>query len=305
MNRYCIYFLFIFLFIHTACVKKTEEMTGPTIGTLSIISDESMKDIVQQEEEIFERNYKYAKLNITYLNEYDMFTRFLADSIDAIFTTRSLTNEELTHFDQNSIHPRQYSFAKGALAFVTNKSQPDTNYTYEAMVAMFKGESKGKVFIIENAKSGITNDILHLINKSKLPDIFYALGSKKEVLDYVQKHDNAIGIVDWSDISDSDSALTKEILGAVELVGITRPVDSIQHGFVRPYQYNLQSDIYPFTRELYFISKTGMTDVGTGFASFISGEIGQKIILKAGLLPKYQSERILEIRNTSDIKVIK
>ncbi len=280
-------------------------MVGPTIGSLDIIADESMKDIVQQEEEIFERTYKYAKLNITYLNEYDMFRKFLADSIDAIMTTRALTKEEMDHFEQHKIHPRQYTFAKGALAFVTNKNQQDTAYTYEEILAMFETPAKDKVFIIENAKSGITNVILQLIGKPVLPGHFYALNSKKEVLDYVLKHDNAIGIVDWSDLSDSDNALTKEVLNTIHLLGISRPLDSIQHGFVKPYQYNLQDDLYPFTRELYFVSKTGMTDVGIGFASFISGDIGQKIILKAGLLPKFQSERVIEIRYTSDIKVVK
>ena len=44
---------------------------------------------------------------------------------------------------------------------------------------------------------------------------------------------------------------------------------------------------------------------GIGFASFITGEIGQKIILKAGLLPKYQSERIIELSPIQDIKVIR
>jgi phosphate transport system substrate-binding protein len=56
---------------------------------------------------------------------------------------------------------------------------------------------------------------------------------------------------------------------------------------------------------LYFISKTGREDVGIGFASFICGEIGQKIILKAGLLPKFQSERNIELNYTNDIKVVK
>ncbi len=305
MLKICIHISCSLLFFQIACVKKAEEMTGPTMGSLDIIADESIKDIVQQEEDIFERTYPYAKLNISYLAEYDMFHKLLADSIDAIMTTRPLTGEEIDHFKQLTIYPVQTAFARGAIAFMVNKNQADTTYTYEEMMSMFRAPSKDKVFIIENAKSGISNVILKLIDKPALPDHFYALNSKKEVLDYLAKHDNAIGIVDWSDLSDSDNSLTREILSSVHLLGISRPADSIQHGFVYPYQYNLQDDIYPFTREFYFISKTGMTDVGTGFASFISGEIGQKIILKAGLLPKFQSERVMEIRHTSDIKVIK
>ena len=305
MFKFCIHIICTFLFLHMACVKKADDIVGPTMGSLDVIADESMKDIVQQEEEIFERNYKYAKLNISFLNEFDMFRKFVADSIDAIISTRGLTKAELDYFEQQNIHPRQYPFAKGAIAFVINKNIPDTNYTYEQMLSMFAEPDHGKVFVIENAKSGLSNAILHLIDQPDLPDHFYALRSKKEVLDYVLKYDNAIGVVDWSELSDSDNPKSKAVLNTIQLIAVSRPLDSIQHGFVLPYQYNLQDDKYPFTRELNFISKTGMTDVGTGFASFISGEIGQKIILKSGLLPKFQSERILEITTTSDIKVIK
>lgn len=286
------------------CTQNPEKMVGPTIGSLDIISDETMKYIVEQEENIFERIYPYAKLNITYKPELEMFVDFMADSTKAIMSTRPLTAEEYNFFVKKKSYPIQYAFATGALAFVTNKNAVDTTYTYEELVNLFEDESKGKRFVIENAKSGITYEILDLIDTTALPSHFYALNSKQEVMEYVLAHENAIGILDWSDISDSDNENANEILNSINLLGFSRPVDSTQFGFLKPYQYNLQDHKYPFTRDLYFISNTGMTDVGTGFASFISGEIGQKIILKAGLLPKFQHERLLEFRYTSDIQVV-
>jgi len=280
-------------------------MVGPTIGSLNIIADENIKYIVEQEEDIFERTYKYADINITYLPELDMINRFMVDSVKSIMTTRPLTQEELDYFDQRQSHPRQFAFATGAIAFIMQKNPKDTAFTYEEMISMFKDGAKGKLFVIENAKSGITQEILRLVDTTSLPKHFYALESKKDVFDYVLTHENAIGIVDWSDISDSDSMGGKELLNSINLLGISRPLDSVQAGFIRPYQYNLQDHKYPFTRELYFISNTGKSDVGIGFASFITGEIGQKIILKSGLLPKYQTERVLELKISPDIKVIK
>jgi len=297
--------IFFTLLLSSSCVKKTEEMVGPTMGTIDIIADQSIKDIVEQEKEIFERTYKYAKLNIRYATEFDMFHQFLADSVDAIMTTRALTPEETKYLDQFQAIARHYAFATGAIAFITNKNVSDTTYTYEEMISKLADEKSGVLFVIENVKSGISNEVLKCIDKTSLPGHFYELPSKKEVLEYVQAHDNAIGIIDYSDISDSDNPFTKQVLESIHLLGISRPVDSLQAGFVQPFQYNLQDWKYPFTRQLYFISKTGKSDVGTGFASFISGDIGQKIILKAGLLPRFQSERNIEINRTSDIKVIK
>ena len=280
-------------------------MTGPTIGAIDIVADESIRYIVEQEENIFERTYKYAQVNITYLPEVDMFNKFMTDSIRVIMTTRPLTSEEVKFFEQKNSYPRQTAFATSALAFLVKKNVPDTVFTYEQMISKFRDDQNGKLFVIENAKSGISQEIVQLINAETLPKHFYALNSKKEVIDYILTHDNAIGIVDWSDISDSDNQEAKELLSNTELLGISRPLDSIQKGFVKPYQYNLQDRVYPFTRDLYIITSTGKTDVSTGFASFVSGDIGQKIILKAGLLPKYQTERVVEIRNSGDIKVEK
>ncbi|MEO5905247.1 MAG: substrate-binding domain-containing protein [Saprospiraceae bacterium] len=305
MTKYFLLLNLINLLSLTACVKKPEQMTGPTIGSLDIIADENLRYIIEQEEDIFERSYKYANVNITYMAEVDLFREFMADSIEAVITARRLTDEEKQYFISQDVNPREYAFATGAIAFVSNKNVSDTAYTYEEMISSWRDKNKGKVFVIENAKSGITHEVMRILDTTALPAHFYALNSKQDVIDYVLTHEAAIGIVDWSDISDSDSSMSNEILSQIRLLGVSRPADSTQVGFVQPYQYNLQDNKYPFTRDLYFISTTGMTDVGLGFASFIAGEIGQKIILKAGLLPKYKFERIIELNSTSDIKVVK
>lgn len=287
-----------------SCAQAPDKMVGPTTGSVDIIADESIRYIIEQEENIFERNYKHADVHITYLPEQEMFDRFMADSVRVIITTRALNEEEIAYFDRRQSHPIQTSFATGALAFIVKKGSPDTTITYENLIAMFRDSTSGRIFVIEDPKSGITNEILELTGTGELPPHFYALDSKQEIIDYLVSHENAIGIVDWSDISDSDHPWSDQVLTSIALAGISRPVDSIQKGFVKPYQYNLQDAIYPFTRDLYYITRTGKSDVSAGFASFIAGEIGQKIILKSGLLPRFQSERILEIRTTSDIKVI-
>ena len=305
MNIFPLTILLFFLLTAIACVRKPEQMEGPTIGTVAIMADETMKNIVEQEEEIFERTYQYAHLNIQYASEHDIVDAFLKDSIRTIMINRALTDEEKNFLTKQKANPRQIIFATGAIAFIKNLEAADTTYVYEDLVSLFKDDSGENVFVLENAKSGISQEILKLLQLDKLPKHFYALNTKQEVLDYVESHDHAIGIVDYSDISDSDSAFTKDVLRKIHLLGVTRPADSTQAGFVQPFQYNLQDRKYPFTRDLYFISKTGREDAGIGFASFICGEIGQKIILKAGLLPKFQSERTIELNYTNDIKVVK
>jgi phosphate transport system substrate-binding protein len=50
-------------------------------------------------------------------------------------------------------------------------------------------------------------------------------------------------------------------------------------------------------RELYIVNCQGFSGLGMGFASFVAGDIGQRIILKSGLLPYKVPPRKLSIRN--------
>jgi phosphate transport system substrate-binding protein len=287
-----------------SCNRDPEKMEGPTIGKLQIMADENLQYIVQQEEEVFENNYKYALLDISYAAEQDVFNALLNDSIDAVIASRRLTAEELKFLDGKQQHPREFEFATSAIAFIRHQQSADTVIVYEDLLNQMRDEQSGAVFVLEDAKSGIATTLLDVLDLENLPAHFFALNTKAEVLTYIEQHPESIGIIDYSEISDSDSAYAREVLKKIQLVGISRPADSLQMGFIRPFQYNLQDNIYPFTRDLYFISNSGKSDVGIGFATFICAEIGQKIILKAGLLPTYQTERIIEINPTTDIKVV-
>ena len=69
------------------------------------------------------------------------------------------------------------------------------------------------------------------------------------------------------------------------------------NGYVYPSQENIATRKYPLARVLYIINCQGFEGLGIGFASFISGEIGQRIILKSGLAPVREPSRNISIRN--------
>jgi phosphate transport system substrate-binding protein len=277
-------------------------MVGPTIGQLNILADENIREIISQEEQIFERMYKYAHLDITYLPANELTRRLLEDSAAAIIATRYLTDEEKEWLESQNHIARQYPFAATAIAFILQKELPDTNYSYETMLNLLRNKEAGKVFVIENMRSGIAEELMKHMKVQEIPSHVFAVQGQDGVQEYVLNNSQAIGVIDWSDISDSDEAYTKSFLDKVNVIGIRPPADSSSQDYIKPYQYNLGT--YPFIRDLVFISTTGRTDVGTGFASFLTGDVGQKIILKAGLFPKFQTERTLELKGISDIRVI-
>jgi phosphate transport system substrate-binding protein len=66
--------------------------------------------------------------------------------------------------------------------------------------------------------------------------------------------------------------------------------------YYMPSQNNIAEGKYPLARDLYIINGQGFTGLGMGFASFVAGDIGQRIILKSGLLPERIPGRKINIR---------
>jgi phosphate transport system substrate-binding protein len=55
--------------------------------------------------------------------------------------------------------------------------------------------------------------------------------------------------------------------------------------YIQPFGYNLALKKYPLRREIKYIIKEAHQGLGTGFLNYVSGDLGQLIVLKAGLIP--------------------
>ncbi|MEO6189728.1 MAG: substrate-binding domain-containing protein [Saprospiraceae bacterium] len=310
MNHSFKLFLLLFAGILSGfnCNKTPNKESSPTQGNIKIFCDEALKNIIEQEEDIFERNYPNAHISIEYISDAELFKHFLNDSSEIIIGSRKLNSKEIEFLDKNkNLHPREFPFAISAVALISASQSKDSLIKYEDLILAIKGskDQKSKVYVVENSNSSIPNYLMSLAKVDILPSNFYAQKDNIELIDYVSSHPGSVGILDWSRISDSDDPRAKAILSKVNLIKVQQIRDSIPNLYYPPYQYNLQDNVYPFTRTLYFISRSGKNDLGLGFASFITGEIGQRILLKAGLLPLFQTDRWIEIKSGNDPKVIR
>jgi phosphate transport system substrate-binding protein len=292
----------IILIVSVGCKNANpKEMQTPTLGKVEIWCDESLKSIIEQHENVFESSYKYADLTVNYADEATILKRFYGDSANVIIITHQLDTAAVKVLNKQSYFPRQYKFGKSAVAFITGSSNSKYQYEYQELLKLLSSDDHSTNFAIENMRSGIAAELMLHTKTEKLSKNVYALKNKDEVFDWVQKNPNGIGIVDWCELSDSDDPKAQDRLKTVKLLQIKN--DSTFGKFVEPYQYNLNG-LYPFTRDLYIVRKLGLSDVSLGFSSFVCEDRGQKILLKAGLLPEYQYERWIEFKGLKDVKVI-
>lgn len=273
--------------------KISEGDENYTFGEASILADESIFPVVDDEHEVFLINYKRAKINMLYKPLKQVVQLFVEDSISVAILPRLLKPEEKAYFDQRKITIRATKFAIDGIGLITGKNNPDSLITKEELIQLLSGKSnKKRVLVFDNPQSSIVEYLMELANVKELPkDLAYSLQSSKEVVSYVKDNPNSIGLISVSWIKRAPVDMQDDVR-EVKFIA----VKSGNGNYELPSQSNLKTKMYPLTRDLYLIDGQGKAGLGTGFAAFMASDIGQRIILKSGLAPDSLPSRQIIIR---------
>jgi len=290
-------FLVIGLLFVLACQDKSTDKLDTIIkGKATIYVDESILPIVEDEEAVFETQYE-AKLHLVPQSENEVLNALLNDTAKIAVLTRKLSDKELKVFKAKKIVPRITPFATDAVALIRNKTSNDTLVALQDIIDFINGKSvasiKGLVF--DNANSSTVryfNEVTGetITNKKNV----FSFKTNEEVIKYVANNNGMVGVIGMNWIFQPPLAL-QETVDKVTVLGI-KGLNTNDYFF--PTQDNLASGNYPLARHLYIINCQGYSGLGMGFASFLGGERGQRIILKSGLVPERIPTRKIRIRNT-------
>jgi phosphate transport system substrate-binding protein len=127
--------------------------------------------------------------------------------------------------------------------------------------------------------------------KGNFPNNCFAVSSNAEVIEYVKKNRNALGIISVNWISDTEDSTSQRFLESVRVVEI----GTNSANYCKPYQGYIAEGSYPFCRDVYMICRETFSGLGSGFTSFVAGDQGQRIILKSGLVPATMPIRLIQI----------
>jgi len=295
MKRSLFYILLGSLAI-SSCSSDQKPQTAVT-GARKILVDESFEPIIDDQYRVFESTYTQAKIELIYKPEIDLLNLFLQDSINVAIMSRKLTPSEAKFYESRNIKVRTNRIATDAIALITNQSSTDTTITVEEIKAIMQGNAVNKSLVFDNPNSSTVRYLKELAGIKELPKRgVYALKSNEEVIKYVYNNPGTIGVIgiNWmiQPTEELESIVDKLKIIAVKNVQGLAGSDK----YYEPTQNNLALGLYPLSRELYIINCEGGPGLGTGFASFLAGERGQRIILKSGLLPDSIPTRQIIIR---------
>ena len=313
--KYLNWFVYILcLFAVISCNRNQNQgpEDTPTSGKINISVDETFKPIIDTEINTFQSIYTYAKINASYKSEGNAFEDLINDSVSLIIVTRDLTPQEKKHFEDLKLFPRITKIAYDAVAFVTNNSNPDTQFTNDQVKKIISGEiskwnqlnpkspNSAIQLIFDNNNSGTFRFLKQYAGNQELSKNISAAKSSEAVIDYVSKNKNALGVLGVTWVSDRRDSTLMSFVNKVRVVEISPPDSSEGRGeFYKPYQAYIATKYYPLWRTVYIVSREARAGLATGFASFVAGDKGQRIILKSGLVPASQPVRLVELRNNN------
>jgi phosphate transport system substrate-binding protein len=305
-------FLAISLAALAACGGNPETSRDTsTTGTIGISVDETFQPIIESQVHTFEGIYKYAKINAQYKAEGHVINDLLNDSTRIAIISRKLNAEEKAVFDQRKLTPRYTKIAIDAVALIVNNKNQDTLLTMNELRDILTGKItawnqlntdsrlKDIAIVFDNNNSSTARYMRDtLMAGQPLPATATASNSHSALIDYVAKNENAIGVIGVNWISDRDDTTSLNFLSKVKIVGVSAEENPITtDSYFQPYQAYIAQGEYPLRRFWYIISTEGRAGLGTGFASYVASDKGQRIILKSGLVPATMPVRIVGFNN--------
>lgn len=299
MNKYFVYLLTAFTILSVvSCNDPIKETIAdsPTSGNLKVFCDKGLELQMKHQAYTFEKTYPGAKINLTYANEGDAVNGLYNDSCRTIIINRSLSKSEEERFKSANIYVSSMFVGKSAVALIINPNAADTTINVDDLVALISGDTSRSSFksvIFESEKTGTALYCKDTLLQGKtLGKNCYAATDINDLVERISKSTNAIGILDYVWISDRDDSLAKMIYPKIKLLGVAAKGNKNAY---YPDQSNIQTDDYPFTRRMYMIRRGSDFSLAAGFITFVAGPNGQIMMLKSGLAPWRQPERLISI----------
>ena len=236
-----------------------------------------------------------------YMSEQEAIDSLLEQKVYLVFTTRRLTPNEENIIKSKQHNPRQKPLAYDGMTLIVNNANPDTVITVENFKKILTGEVKTWKEIYPESKldtirlafdtpqsSSVrycTDSILQGGKISNAGNV-RAVETTNEVIEYVERHKNAIGIVGSIWINDQRDTTNVTFKRNVTVMAVGHsPMRA-----VKPYQYYIATAEYPFIRTIWAIC-TDPRGQGTPrrFFNYLTnpGEEGQLILWRAGLYPAW------------------
>lgn len=312
----------------TSCGGCGGNNAGEDVGTgnlSKVVCDESFRNILDEEIQVFEFQYKNKNYQVLprYMDESSAFKMLFDKKVDMIITYRDLTEKQRQILRGQNRAYRSTRIAVDAIALIVNNENDIDFLSMNDIKDILTGKSLvwGQVYptklkndsikvIFDQNHSGVVHYMQDKFNNGKdFPINYYAQGSSQAVFDMVEKTKNAIGVISVTWITDDLKSTEKPIeerfddlekSNSIERTSFTNKIKVLEVstnevGGHKPYQQYIYDGSYPLVREIFAIDASGLHSTDHAFYSFITGSMGQKIIMMTGISAAAVPVRVVNV----------
>ena len=294
---------FILLTSFCSCSGEKKPVNGrtdtPTSGTIEFVSDESFSPIIEELRKQFEFKFPKAHLQPRYTNEIEGL-QMIKDLKTCLFiTSRGLLPSEIAYLKTKRQLPQVFPIGYDGLALIVNRANQDTCITVADVKRVLSGQAKDWADVVPGSKRGNIEVVfdnqssatLHYVVDSILggkpinSTNIVAAKTSKEVINYVDRTPNAIGVIGSNWLNDPRDSTNTTFKKNINVMSVSVKDKATPMNSWKPYQAYMLDGRYPFVRTLYAIVVDPQKGLPNSFANYIAGPTGQLIIFKSGLLP--------------------
>lgn len=299
--------------ILVSCNRKPKDgrTDTSTSGVIEIAADESFQPIVQEEVDVFEGIFPLAGIVPRYTTEVNAINLLLKDSVRLAITTRTLTAEEMNSFHSRQFYPQEIKLATDGLALIINRQNPDTLISMRDIRRILTGEVKNwkEVYpashlkeirvVFDNPNSSTVRFATDSIcgGKPLSTTEVKALRTNQQVIDYVAQTPGAMGVIGVNWLGNRSDTTNLSFRDEIRVMAVSAEEVATSENSFKPYQAYLYYGDYPLARSIYILLNDPRNSLPWGFASFLTSDRGQRIILKSGLVPATQPVRIVDVKD--------
>lgn len=312
LTSYILVGLTLFSVLVASCGnKKSKDGRTDTYssGAISFASDESFSPIINEEIGVFQHDYPQAKVTPIYTSESDAINKLLNQKTWLAFAARDFRPSEINSLKAMHFLPQSFKVAYDALAFIVNKDNTDTlisvqdiknimNGRITKWSQLHKGSKRGTITVVfDNPKSSTVHFIEDSVlgGKPIVNSNVAAVNKTSEVISYVEKNPNAIGIIGNNWLNDKRDTTNLTFNKKIRVMSVSRVHPATVASSWKPYQYYIYNGNYPLIRTIYALLNDPRQGLPWGFAHFVQGPKGQLIMMKSGLLPVYGNINIRDV----------
>ncbi len=307
MNVYCKRIRLITLLVWTTVsgtgcksyeARENELPDTRNRGTIHVSADESFKPVIDEQVQVYESNHPGTHILVDYKPEAECIKDLLVDSVRMVIVTRRASEEEKELIaDSLKRAAKSMVIARDGISVIVHPDSPDTLLTMNDIKQILTGTFKKNlipVFDGVKATSTVRFIIDSVLRGDSLTPKAMAARSSEGVIDYVADHPGVIGFIGVSWIGNREDSAQLSFLKKVKVARLESA--DIPGNYVKAYQAYIYIRKYPMVRDLVYILKENYRGLGTGFANFMSGEIGQIIFKRAYLAPSFKNLSIRPVK---------